>query len=150
MYAHVLLVGGAVALLASVIERPDDPTQRAAQTVEVNVRIDCLAGRGVSFSLIPWAINVYPGDSIDWKLDPAANVDSVEIIDVKAKGWPFKKKPPYKATKTKPVGARDLDVQQKGSKYHYAVKAICIRSTVPLVADTVVIDPDIIIIRGGG
>ena len=150
MYAQVLLLGGAVAVLASVIERPDDPTQRAAQTVEVNMRIDCLAGRGVSFSLIPWAITVYPGDSIGWKLDPAANVDSVDVIDVKGKGWPFKKKPPYKSTKTKPAGARELDSEQKGNKYHYAVRAVCVRSTNPAVADTVVIDPDMIIIRGGG
>lgn len=152
MYASILLVGSAaVAVLASTAVFDDDPPPsrpQAAQTVDVNVRIDCLAGRGVSFSLMPWAITVQPGDSVAWRLDPGSNVDSMDVVEGKDKTWPFKRKPPYKTTKAKAGGGQSLDPNEKGGKYQYAVRAVCVRSTVPAVADTILIDPDMIIIRG--
>lgn len=150
MQASVLLLGGAVAVLASAIGAPDDPSPRAAQTVEVSVRVDCLAGRGVSFSLTPWSITLQPGDSVNWKLDSQANVDSMEVLETKGKGWPFKRKPPYKSRRARAAGAQGLDPIQKAGKYKYSVQAICVRSTNPAVSDTVLIDPDMIIIRGSG
>lgn len=152
MYASILLVGSAaIAVLASTAVFDDDPPPsrpQAAQTVDVYVRIDCLAGRGVSFSLMPWAITVQPGDSVAWRLDPGSNVDSMDVVEGKDKKWPFKRKPPYKSTKAKAGGGQSLDANEKGGKYHYAVRAVCIRSAVPAVADTILIDPDMIIIRG--
>jgi hypothetical protein len=148
MRARVLLLGGAVVLGAStVVGISGAATQRPAQTVTVNVRVDCLAGRGVAFSLIPWAATLYPGDSIDWALDQTSTVDSMEIVDLKGRGWPFKKKPPYKAKRGKGIGARDLDAAQKAGKYNYGVLAYCNRGAE---TDTVLIDPDMIIVRGGG
>lgn len=151
MYASILLVGSAaVAVLASTAVFNDDPPPRpaAAQTHDVHVRIDCLAGRGVSFSLLPWAITLQPGDSVAWRLDAGSNVDSMDVIEAKDKKWPFKRKPPYKSTKAKAGGGQELDPNEKGGKYHYAVRAVCVRSAVPAVADTILIDPDMIIIRG--
>ena len=150
MRASFLLLGGVVAVVGSTaLYASDPPAPPAAQTVTVNVRIDCLAGNGVSFSLLPWSITVAPGDSVNWMLDPGSNVDSMEVQEVKGKGWPFKKKTPYKARKGgRGVGARELDSNEKAGKYKYNVQAICIRA--PGSADTVLIDPDMIIVRGGG
>ena len=150
MRASVLLLGGVVAVVGSTaLYASDPPAPPAAQTVAVNVRIDCLAGGGVSFSLVPWSIKLAPGDSVNWMLEPASNVDSMEVQEVKGKGWPFKKKTPYKTKKGgSGVGARDLEATAKAGKYKYNVQAVCIRS--PGLADTVLIDPDMIIVRGAG
>lgn len=151
MHKGFLLLGGAVAVVASARLAASDskPVRQASQTVEVKVRVDCLAARGVSFSLVPWSITVNAGDSISWLLDPQSNVDSMDVVETKGKGWPFKKKPPYKVSKAKSNGAKDQDLNAKPGKYKYAVQAICVR--VPsMAADTVLIDPDMIIVRGGG
>lgn len=152
MYASILVLGSAaVAVLASSATFGDDPPPprpSAAQTIDVNVRIDCLAGRGVSFSLLPWAITVQPGDSVAWRLDPGSNVDSMDVVEARNGKWPFKRKPPYRSTKARAGGGQSLDPDEKGNKYHYAVRAVCVRSAVPAVADTILIDPDMIIIRG--
>jgi hypothetical protein len=151
MHKGILLLGGAVAVVASTRLAASDPppVRRAAQTIDVAVRVDCLAGRGVSFSLIPWSVTVSQGDSINWILDPQSNVDSMEVVGTKGKGWPFTRKPPYKVAKNKPNGAKDHDLREKPGKYKYAVQAVCVR--VPsMAADTVLIDPDMIIVRGGG
>ena len=152
MQAHFLLVGAAVAVGLSTIEPPPVRPHQAAGVVQVNVRVDCLAGRGVSFSLTPWIATVQPGDSISWMLDDQSNAESMEVVEIKGgnKNWPFAKKLPYKTRKGVGVGARTLDPVQKGGKYKYAVQAICTRTSNPYSADTVLIDPDIIIIRGGG
>ena len=148
MQAHVLLFGAAVAVIAATIDPGTSRTPQAG-SVEVSVRVDCLAGRGVAFSLTPWAARMNPGDSLSWVLDPQSNAESMEIQLVKGNNaWPFARKPPYRTTKGRPVGARGLDNNQRGSRYKYAVQAICVRSTAPYDTDTVLVDPDIIIIRG--
>jgi hypothetical protein len=126
------------------------PDSLAAQgtpgVVNVNVRVDCLAGRGVSFSLIPWVIEVQPGDSINWLLDPTSNVTDMDVINkMPGNQWPFQRKPPYRSTKQNAAGARARDNAQSGRRYKYAVSAICPRNAAE--ADTVIIDPDMIIIR---
>jgi hypothetical protein len=152
MRARAVLSAVAVAVvLGSTLAAADELARRQARNVQVDVRIDCLAGRGVSFSLTPWEITVMPGDSISWKLDPQSNVDSMDIIEARpGRGWPFARKPPYKSRRSRANGARALDANQRGGRYRYAVRAICVRSESPLEVDTVLIDPEMIIIRGGG
>jgi hypothetical protein len=148
MRAKVLLGCCAFLVLAAFSTKQSIDAQGAYKTVNVDVRIDCLAGRGVSFSLSPWAIVMNAGDSLTWSLDSGANVSEMQVIAKQGKPWPFRDKPPYKSTKAKPAGARALDPGQNGRRYQYAVSAVCTRDSVT--ADTVIIDPDIIIIRGGG
>ena len=148
MRAKVLLGCCAFLIFAAVSTKKSIDAQGANKTVNVDVRIDCLAGRGVSFSLSPWAIVMNAGDSLTWSLDQGANVSEMQVIAKQGKPWPFRARPPYKSTKGKPAGARGLEPGQTGRRYQYAVSAICTRDSVT--ADTVIIDPDIIIIRGGG
>lgn len=151
MHARVLLAGVAVAVLGTTIAGADELARRQSRNVQVDVRIDCLAGRGVSFSLTPWSISLNEGDSISWKLDSQANVDSMDVVEVSpGRGWPFARKPPYKSTKARANGARALDTNQRGRNYKYAIRAICVRAVSPYDADTVLIDPEMIIIRPGG
>ncbi len=145
MRAKVLLACGAAVLAAVVATKDSLDAQGTFRTVNVDVRIDCLAGRGVSFSLTPWAIEVQRGDSINWRLDASANVSEMEVIAKRGGPWPFRRKPPYRSTKARPAGAQSLDQGQNGRRYQYAVSAICVRDSVT--ADTVIIDPDMIIIR---
>ncbi len=146
MRAKVLLGCCAFLVLAAAEAKDSLVAQGTFRTVNVDVRVDCLAGRGVSFSLTPWLIEVNPGDSINWRLDAGANVTQMDVIS-KSPGnaWPFRRKPPYRATKARPAGAQSLDNAQSGRRYKYAVSTVCVRDSVS--SDTVVIDPDIIIIR---
>lgn len=150
MHSSVLLSAGIVAIAASFAPAIDDPAPqvRQAQTVEVHVRIECLAGRGASFSLVPWSITVYPTDSVAWLLDPQSNVGDMDILETRGQGWPFRVKTPYKGTKVRPAGAKGFDAQQKAGKYKYSVRALCVRTAAA--TDTILIDPDMIIPRGGG
>lgn len=147
MRAKVLLGCCAFLVLAAVTTKDSIDAQGAYKTVNVDVRIECLAGRGVSFSLSPWAIVMDAGDSLTWSLDQGANVSEMQVTAKQGRPWPFRARPPYKSTKGKPAGARSLEPSQNGRRYQYAVSAICTRDSVT--ADTVIIDPDIIIIRGG-
>ena len=146
MRARVLLGCSAFVVLAAVEAKDSLKAQGTFRTVNVDVRVDCLAGGGVSFSLTPWQIVVNPGDSLNWRLDQGANVSTIEIV-AKGQGnqWPFRRKPPYRATKANPVGAQALDNSQTGRRYRYAVSTVCVRDSVNV--DSVIIDPDIIIIR---
>lgn len=145
MRARVPLILGAVLVFVAIETNGSADAQGSSQTVNVDVRVDCLAGRGVSFSLTPWSISMKPGDSINWRLDAAANVTEMEVKAKATKPWPFKKKTGYKSKKNQPAGAKELDAAEKGSKYQYVVSAICVRDAA--MSDTVIIDPDIIIIR---
>jgi hypothetical protein len=55
MRAKFLLSAGAVAVLASTIGFTTGSSAPVATTKAVSVRIDCLANRGVSFTLVPWS-----------------------------------------------------------------------------------------------
>ena len=146
MRGKVLLGCVAFIVLAAAEARDSLVAQGTARTVNVDVRVDCLAGRGVSFSLTPWTIDVAPGDSINWRLDQGANVTEMQIISkMPGNQWPFRRKPPYRSTKARPAGAQSLDNAQSGRRYKYAVSTICVRESTQ--SDTVIIDPDMIIIR---
>lgn len=147
MRARVLLGCSAFLVVAAVEANDSLVAQGAAKAHQVHVRVDCLAGGGVSFSLTPWTIEMRAGDSINWNLDSGANVTEMEVITKRPGGaWPFRRKPPYKVTKDRPMGAQALDDAHSGRRYQYAVSAICVRGASEV--DSVVIDPDIIIIRG--
>ena len=146
MRGKVLLGCSAFVVLAAFEARDSLVAQGTAKTVNVDVRIECLAGRGVSFSLTPWLIEVNRGDSINWRLDQSSNVNDMEIVSkMPGNRWPFRNKPPYNSAKGNPAGARALDNAETGRRYKYAVQTICMREGDQ--ADTVVIDPDMIIIR---
>lgn len=146
MRARVLLGCSAFLVFAAVEANDSLVAQGAAALHQVHVRVDCLAGDGISFSLTPWTTTVRAGDSINWNLDPGANVSEMEVITKRPGGpWPFRRKPPYKVTKNHPMGAQALDDAHNDRRYQYAVSAICFRDSSNV--DTVVIDPDIIIIR---
>ena len=113
MRGKVLLGCVAFIVLAAAEARDSLVAQGTARTVNVDVRVDCLAGRGVSFSLTPWTIDVAPGDSINWRLDQGANVTEMQIISkMPGNQWPFRRKPPYRSTKARPAGAQSLDNAQ--------------------------------------
>jgi hypothetical protein len=148
MRRKVLLGCGAFLVIAAIETKSSLDAQGTAQTVNVDVRVDCLAGRGVSFSLMPWSITMRAGDSINWRLDEGANVSEMQVIAKAGGPWPFRRRPPFRSTKAQPAGAGSLDPGQTGRRYQYAVSALCVRNATT--TDTVIIDPDMIIIRGGG
>lgn len=114
--------------------------------VDVSVDIRCLPGNGVSFSLVPWAAQLAPGDSIAWLLSPDAGVPEITITS-KQTAWPFVSGPPYKGNAARPPKARGMKAGVKaGDKYSYAVTAVCTRADGTV--SNVIIDPDMIIIPG--
>ena len=148
MSGKVLLGCCAFLIVAALETNKSLDAQGAFQTVNVDVRVDCLAGRGVSFSLTPWSVVMRAGDSINWRLDNGANVSEMQVIAKTGRPWPFRRRPPYRSTKARPAGAQALDPAQTGRRFQYAVSALCVRDDTT--TDTVIIDPDMIIIRGGG
>jgi hypothetical protein len=145
MRREVLL--GCCALVLAAVAIPESlGAQGTGNTLNVNVRVDCLAGRGASFSLVPWQVVVQPDDSVNWVLEFGANVSEMEILNrTPGNRWPFVSRPPYRVTKDRPIGARARQAGQSDRRYKYAVSAICVRSATE--SDTLVIDPDMIIIR---
>jgi len=114
--------------------------------VDVAVDIRCLPGNGVSFSLVPWAAQLAPGDSIAWILSPDAGVPEITITSKQA-AWPFVAGPPYKGNAARPPKAKGMKSSVRaGEKYSYAVTAVCTRADGTV--SNVIIDPDMIIIPG--
>ena|SRR5688572_14273213 len=141
MRAGVLLVSGAIAV-ASIAGFVDPRQPRPAADKEVNVYIEC-PPNGVEFALNPWSVDVPRGDSVSWRLDPRSDVDSMSVVYTRS-NWPFRRKPPYKVTRGQARGARDRDEAGRPGKYKYAIQAVCLRQGGA--ADTLLIDPDMIII----
>ena len=142
---HVaFLLSGVIALAASVTGLLDYKPSRPLADKEVNVRIDCLPRRAVEFTLSPWSVEVGPGDSVSWRLDARSSVDSMSIVDQSGR-WPFRGRPPKVVRNQGARGVRERAATLRGAnKYKYAVQAFCVRSAT--VTDTVLIDPDMIII----
>lgn len=143
MHAGVMLFSGAIAV-ASIAGFVDQGQSAPLANKEVNVRIECLPSRAVEFALSPWSVEVGPGDSVSWRLDPRSNVDSMTVVDASGR-WPFRGRPPKVMRNQGARGVQERAVTLRGAnKYKYAVQAFCIRSAT--VTDTVLIDPDMIII----
>lgn len=120
--------------------------------VDVNVDIRCLPGNEVSINLKPWNVPLAIGDSVAWILNKDASVADITIMpkDPKdAKKWPYDDSPPYKGNAAKGPKLRKMKSTVKvGDRYSYNVSAVCQRADGSL--NNIVIDPDMIIIPGGG
>ena len=117
-----------------------------ANQVDVIVDIRCLAGNGVSFSLVPWSARLAVGDSIAWVLHPDAQVPEITITSKQA-AWPFVAAPPYRGNAARPPKAKGMKTSVKaGDKFSYAVTAVCTRADGTV--SNIIIDPDMIIIPG--
>lgn len=112
--------------------------------VSVAIDIQCTANNGVLFSLTPWNARIYQGDSIAWVLNPNAQVPEITITSKQA-AWPFTSAPPYKGNAAVPPKAKGMKANQGGRRFSYAVTAVCTRADAT--KDSVIIDPDVIIIR---
>lgn len=112
--------------------------------VNVALDIQCTADNGVQFSLTPWNAKLYQGDSIAWVLSPNAQVPEITITS-KQTAWPFLSGPPYTGNAAKGPKAKGMKPNQAGKRFAYAVTAVCTRADAT--KDTVIIDPDVIIIR---
>lgn len=92
----------------------------------------------------PWRVVLQQRtEQIEWTLLPS-EVTSVTITPKTIAGWPFRSpQPPLVVTTQKPGVASDIPREVPGATYKYNITGICGRSGQP--ADTVVIDPDMII-----
>ncbi|MDO8501191.1 MAG: hypothetical protein Q7S20_05070 [Gemmatimonadaceae bacterium] len=112
----------------------------------VDVSITC-TGDGVQFSLSPWRASLREGDEITWNLASDPAISSI-TINKKQSAWPFMTQPPYSGGHDKQPHAKGMKANQGGKPpFKYSVTGICTRAGG--IADTVVIDPDMIIIKGG-
>ena len=145
---RLLEVGISTIALAAFVGIPGNAEAQStpANQVDVIVDIRCLAGNGVSFSLVPWSARLAVGDSIAWVLHPDAQVPEITITSKQA-AWPFVAAPPYKGNSGRPPKGKGMKAGVKaGDKYSYAVTAACQRSDGTY--STIIIDPDMIIIPG--
>jgi hypothetical protein len=90
----------------------------------------------------PWAAQLRQDDEIEWVLSADAASDSIAIV-AKRGQWPFAQSPPYRGSKGQPPRGREMRPKQDGRRVRYAIQLVCGRDGGA--ADTVVIDPDIII-----
>lgn len=119
-----------------------ESTQQQAATVQLN--ITCGANGGVDITVTPWRAELAQGQDIDWALAEAASSDSF-AIDPKRPGapnWPFPATGRQTGTKASRVRYQNMKPNQRGRRYQYNITMWCQR---PDGADTVVIDPDIVI-----
>jgi hypothetical protein len=132
----VLLLAVVPIVLVTAVEA------RAARLATRDVTIDarCTGGENTSVTLRPWNLKVRQGDDVRWVLNANANSDDITITP-KREAWPFVDKPPYKGGKGRPARTGGMRPNAKG-RYAYNVTLICTNGAK---ADTVQIDPDIIV-----
>lgn len=135
---------GIIALLISAIAFPRAAAaQKGGVTVGVDIR--CNPNNGVSFNVEPWSAQLAQGDTIAWQLNTNANAPDITITS-KQTDWPFTTSPPYKGNAAKPPKVKGMKPnQQVGKHYAYAITAVCTRADGT--TNTVVIDPDMIIVH---
>ena len=122
---------------------------KAVQTstvVPVNVTITC-TGDGVQFSISPYRVRLNVGDGVDWRLVNSPNVTEFSIDRKAGKAWPYTDSPPYRGGRGNPAKGRNMDPKADGT-YPYNVAATCSPSDGS--QRYIVIDPDMIVVRGGG
>jgi hypothetical protein len=136
----------AVLAIGSAAMVRSEPVQ-ASTVVPVNVTITC-TGDGVQFSISPYRVRLNVGDDVDWRLVNSPNVTEFSIDRKAGKpAWPFTDSPPYRGGKDNPAKARRMDPKADGT-YPYNIAATC--SPADGSQRYVVIDPDMIVVRGGG
>ena len=115
----------------------------ASKSIPVNVSVRCV-GDSVFASIRPYSINVYDDEIVEWVLDSAATVGEIEINEKQSGKWPFGGNLPYKAKKNEPGKGKDVLKSAKG-QYEYVIETACTMNGEP---KKILIDPDMIIIRG--
>lgn len=142
MRSAALLPIAVVALSAVACKKKLTETQGE---FPIKISISCTA-EAVAATISPFHAKYYFPRLAVWTLDDASMTVSEFSIDKKPKGeWPYGGDLPYRGKRGEPAKGRGIAKNAEG-KYQYSVSAIC---TPP--GDTarlIVIDPDMIIIRG--
>jgi hypothetical protein len=133
----VLLCSGVVLLAAAWA---DPQVQIVTKTVSID--FTCTAD-GATLSVTPWRVQLASrNDQIEWSVK-TTGLDSVSISPKLVARWPFSVNPPLSAHAQRPVVARGIPASVPGGTYKYNISGICQRAGG--IADTVIIDPDMII-----
>jgi len=110
---------------------------------KVLIRFSCDNDGGATVTVRPWRVVLQRRtDHVEWTLLPV-DVERVSITPKYVAGWPFVAPPPVVVTPQRPGVARDIPASVPGGNYKYNITGICTRPGGP--ADTVIIDPDMII-----
>ncbi len=132
-----------VLLLAAVpvvLVVSNDANAARFATRDVTIDARCTGGENTSVTLRPWNLKIRQGDDVRWVLNANANSDDITITPKRA-AWPFDAEPPYEGGKGRPAQSGGMRQNARG-RYSYNVTLICTNGTR---ADTVQIDPDIIV-----
>lgn len=137
-----------IVIAGSLLSGCSKPAYVAAPVeVPVSVMIQC-AGDSVVAKIKPLSVNIYEdgirNEIAKWVLDPASTVTEIEIDKKKNGKWPYGGTLPYKVRKNEP-GKGDGVLKDASGKYDYSITASCVANGAPR---QIVIDPDMIIIRG--
>jgi len=109
-------------------------------TRDVTIDARCTDGEGTSVTLRPWNLKIKQGDDVRWVLNGDANSDDITITPKRA-AWPFLDRRAYRGGRGRPARTGGMRANARG-RYSYNVTLICTNGAN---ADTVVIDPDIIV-----
>jgi hypothetical protein len=133
----LLLCVGVVALAAGW-SRPQVPVVTKTVSIDFNCTSD-----GATISIRPWRVALASRtDEIQWDVK-ATGLDSVAISPKLVARWPFSTNPPIHAHAQKPGKAKGIPNSVPGGRYQYNITGICNRAGGT--ADTVIVDPDMII-----
>ena len=134
----LLLCAGVVAIAAAWRAPQGAPVLR-----KVIIKFSCDTDGGATVTVKPWRVVMSKRtEQIEWSLTPSG-ISSVSISPKYVAGWPFVAAPPIVVNAGKPGIGKDIPSAVPAGNYKYNITGICARSGAP--ADTVVIDPDMII-----
>lgn len=137
-----LLIGAAAAGLLGLVglrSRSAAPAQQGP--VKVNVTAIC-GENSVQFSASPWTASVPRDSAVEWVMTNLSNASAIEVNAKNPGDWPYRNTH-FHGTKQLPARARGMKANaEPGHRYRYTVTFIC---DIAHKADTVVIDPDMII-----
>jgi hypothetical protein len=143
MRGKAIVVGASVAaitMIACVKPRIINTTT----VVPVDVTITC-TGEGIQAFITPYTARLQPGDGIDWRLVASPNVQEISIDRKPGRDWPYASSPPYRGQSGNPAKGRNMKSTARGT-YPYSISGIC--QPPGGSPRSVIIDPDMIIIRG--
>lgn len=125
--------------LAFVSTRSTPRSDQATARVEINAK--CAGPNNTAVTVSPWNLTIAQDDDVEWVLDGNADTEEVSITPKQRGKWPYASQPPYKGGKANPARADKMKRNAKG-RYSYNVTLVCTNGNT---ADTVTVDPDIII-----
>jgi hypothetical protein len=139
MRRWTLLLCAGVVMVAAAWRAP----RNQAVARKVQIKFACDTDGGATVTVKPWRIVLQQRtDQVEWSLIPSG-VGSVSITPKYIAGWPFVAPPPIVVTAVKPGVGKDIPASVPAGTYKYNITGVCARTGAP--ADTVVIDPDMII-----